>query len=343
MDGTTGYEFTASAIGVTVDRARKRAFTDFYREFTGDDASVQAHVYESKQRILMDSLASEVNMLARRLERIAAAQRQWRDFTLVSLTRALIEIMAAFPVYRTYLRAGARQPRKTCGRCHARGAAGAAPRGAGARCQRLRVHSGNLALEQREPRGRASAEHERFALRFQQLTGPGDGQVRRGHGVLSLPPPDRPERGGRRIPAAFGISLERFHAQYAERLRSWPLSMVTTSTHDTKRGEDAAALPRRAHGDAGRVASGRARVGRRSRRNTRSRSGDAQRPSRRDEYMFYQALVGAWPFGWDGEQGAPQFIAAHAGLHAKGDARGQGQRRPGRRPTPRTTKASLAS
>src|SRR5690606_32297252 len=109
-------------------------------------------------------------------------------------------------------------------------------------------------------------------------------------------------------PSAFGVSLERFHAQYAERLRSWPLSMVTTSTHDTKRGEDAAAvlvllteIPDEWRATVYEWAAlGEAH---------RPRSGDASEPSRRDEYMFYQALVGAWPFGWDGEEGRAEFVA----------------------------------
>src|SRR5690606_34063037 len=75
VDGTTGYEFTASAIAVTIDRDSEAALTELYKQFTGDKRTFEAHVYESKVRILHDSLASEVNMLARRLERIAASRR----------------------------------------------------------------------------------------------------------------------------------------------------------------------------------------------------------------------------------------------------------------------------
>jgi (1->4)-alpha-D-glucan 1-alpha-D-glucosylmutase len=301
VDGTTGYEFAVSAIGVSIDSEAEAALTELYREFTGDHRSFEGHVYESKLRILLDSLASEVNMLARRLERIAASRRQYRDFTLVSLTRALIEIIAAFPVYRTYLRTGA------------------GPTEEDARQVQLAVRQARRRAPTLDPSifdfiettllangVNGDAESERFALRFQQLTGPvmaksvEDTAFYRYQRLIALN-----EVGG--DPASFGISLERFHAQYAERLRSWPLSMVTTSTHDTKRGEDAAALLallteipaewRSAVFEWADLAQ-----------KYKSSAADGQAPTRRDEYMYYQALVGAWPFGWDGESERDAFV-----------------------------------
>jgi isoamylase len=306
VDGTTGYEFVASAIGVTIDRDSEAALTELYREFTGDTRPFDAHVYESKLRILLDSLASEVNMLARRLERIATSRRQFRDFTVVSLTRALVEIIAAFPVYRTYLRAGA------------------SPTEADVRQIQVAVH---LARRRTAPTldpsifdfiqgillsngGTSASDHaetERFALRFQQLTGPvmaksvEDTAFYRYHRLIALN-----EVGA--DPAAFGVSLERFHAQYAERLRTWPLSMLTTSTHDTKRGEDAASvivllteIPNEWRAAVHEWAALADKY--------KSGNGNGVAPSRRDEYMFYQALVGAWPLGWDGQAGLGEFVA----------------------------------
>jgi isoamylase len=305
VDGTTGYEFAASAIGVGIDRDAEGAFSDFYREFTGDQRAFDAHVYESKLRILMDSLASEVNMLARQLERIASSRRQFRDFTQVSLTRALIEIIAAFPVYRTYLRSGVTPSEEDVRQVQT-----------AVRIARRRttpaldpsifdfIESTLLSTGIEGEAERAASE--RFALRFQQLTGPvmaksvEDTAFYRYARLLALN-----EVGA--DPASFGISLERFHAQYAERLRSWPLSMVTTSTHDTKRGEDAAAvlvllteMPN----------EWRAAVLRWAQLGDAYKSaiGDARWPNRRDEYLFYQAVVGAWPFGWNGDSGREQFV-----------------------------------
>jgi len=305
VDGTTGYEFAASAIGVGVDRDAEGYLTDFYREFTGDQRSFEAHVYQSKIRILMDSLASEVNMLARRLERIASSRRQFRDFTQLSLTRALTEIIAAFPVYRTYLRAGVPPSEEdvlqvqTAVRVARRRTTPALDTSIFDFIESTLLSTGVTGEAER-------AASEGFALRFQQLTGPvmaksvEDTAFYRYARLIALN-----EVGA--DPSTFGISLERYHAQYAERLRSWPLSMVTTSTHDTKRGEDAAALlvllsemPVEWRG----AVLGWAELADRH----RTPVGDARWPSRRDEYLFYQALVGAWPFGWDGESGLGEFV-----------------------------------
>jgi (1->4)-alpha-D-glucan 1-alpha-D-glucosylmutase len=146
--------------------------------------------------------------------------------------------------------------------------------------------------------GRAAMIH--FAMRFQQLTGPimakavEDTAFYRYNRLLCLN-----EVGG--DPGRFGTSLERYHADNLERARSWPLSMVTLSTHDTKRGEDASA----------RIAvlseipsQWRQIVARWARKTEPHKTpvgeGERYAPSPRDEYTFYQTLVGAWPFGWNG-------------------------------------------
>ncbi len=306
VDGTTGYEFNVSAIGVSVDREAEGAFSEFYRQFTGDTQSFGAHVYESKKRILMDSLASEVNMLGRRLERIAAARRHWRDFTLVTLTRALIEIVAAFPVYRTYLRSQV-TPAEEDVRQVTLAVRLARRRAVPALDPSIFDFIQGILLVSSAATDEERAEHEGFALRFQQLTGSvmaksvEDTAFYRYQRLIALN-----EVGG--DPAEFGISLERFHAQYSERHRSWPLSMVTTSTHNTKRGEDATALIavlteipaewQNAVLDWAGLAQ-----------KYKTSGHDTLAPTKRDEYMFYQALVGAWPFGWDGEEDRPVFIA----------------------------------
>lgn len=305
VDGTTGYEVAAALIGVSVDASAEPAFTSLYRELTGDDRSFQAHVYESKRRILMDSLASEVNMLARQLERIAGANRHWRDFTLISLTRGLIEVLAAFPVYRTYLRAGVR-PTEADVRHVTLAVRLARLRSAGAVDPSVFDFISEVLLRTGASTDGERHAHQAFAFRFQQLTGPvtaksvEDTAFYRYHRLIALN-----EVGA--DPGQFGISLERFHAECAERWRAWPLSMLTSSTHDTKRGEDAAAaiavlteLPEQ----------WRASVTAWSRLAERykTRREDTLLPSRPDEYMFYQSLVGAWPFGWDGEHERAAFI-----------------------------------
>ncbi len=304
VDGTTGYELTAALINLSVDQAAEAQLTQLYRDFTGDERTFAAHVYESKRRIVMDSLASEVNMLARQLERIAGANRHWRDFTLISLTRGLIEVLAAFPVYRTYLRPNA-PPGEDDVKNVTLAVRLARLRSAGAVDASVFEFISGVLLQKSGTTPLERRAHERFAFRFQQLTGPvmaksvEDTAFYRYQRLIALN-----EVGGN--PGQFGLSIERFHAESAERWRSWPLSLLATSTHDTKRGEDAAAMlailtevPDEWASAVARWASWAEKY--------KSPHGEARAPTARDEYMFYQALVGAWPFGWDGEQGREEL------------------------------------
>ncbi|HEX4514794.1 MAG TPA: alpha-amylase family glycosyl hydrolase, partial [Polyangiaceae bacterium] len=103
IDGSTGYDFLGAMRGVFVDPAAERAITEQHRSFTQDLRTYGDHVRESKDVVLRFSLASEVHMLATELEAIASRSRRFSDFTRMTLTRALVEVIAAFPVYRTYL------------------------------------------------------------------------------------------------------------------------------------------------------------------------------------------------------------------------------------------------
>jgi (1->4)-alpha-D-glucan 1-alpha-D-glucosylmutase len=299
VDGTTGYEFGAAVIGLFVDAASERALSTLYQSFTGDRASFAEHVYRSKHQIVRYSLASEVNTLGRVLDRIANADRRWRDFTLISLTRALIEVLAAFPVYRTYLREGsaASEHDERCVRQAIRDARNNNPSLSPSLFPFLEDVL-LLRTRQTEPE---IEEHERFALRFQQLTGPvkaksvEDTAFYRYSRLVCLN-----EVGN--DPGHYGSSVEDFHAQNAERARAWPLGMISTSTHDSKRGEDASAriavlseMPeawRRAVRAFDSLAEG-----------ARNAKEATAAPSRSLEYLFYQTLVGAWPAAWDGRQG----------------------------------------
>src|SRR5581483_6365141 len=138
------------------------------------------------------------------------------------------------------------------------------------------------------------ADRCRFAMKFQQLTGPvmakgvEDTAFYIFNRLVSLN-----EVGG--DPAMFGVAPEQFHRQSANRRRRWPHELLASSTHDTKRSEDVRAridvvseMPR----------EWRAALNRWTRLNRRFRGRveGASAPSRNDEYLFYQTLLGAWPF-----------------------------------------------
>lgn len=295
VHGTVGYRFANVVTGLFVDRSAEDPLTETYHRFIGREVDLQQLVYEKKRLVLSTSMSSEVNVLARELNRISEMDRRSRDFTLDSLRRALVEVIALFPVYRTYVDAwrevDARDEQYitwAVARARRRDAVSSAS---------IYDFLQNILLR-RHPPGTGEAERAvmlRFAMKVQQLTGPAmakgleDTAFYLYHRLTSLN-----EVGSE--PERFGCSPATFHLRNQERAEQWPSSLVTTSTHDTKRSEDVRAricvlseVP-----EAWRLA-----VRRWARLNARHRTAvrDHPAPDANDEYLYYQTLIGAWPMG----------------------------------------------
>ena len=103
VDGTSGYDFLNVLNGLFVATENRQAFTRLYRDWTQDPRPFAEVVYDAKRLIMQVSLASEVHMLAHQLDRLAQQHRRSRDFTFNSLRYALQEVIACFPVYRSYI------------------------------------------------------------------------------------------------------------------------------------------------------------------------------------------------------------------------------------------------
>jgi (1->4)-alpha-D-glucan 1-alpha-D-glucosylmutase len=236
IDGTTGYDFLVQASGLFVDRAAERSFTRLWHEVTGDARSFGEHAREAKRATMRSSLSSELHMLSQRLERIAMRDRRSRDFTLPMLHRAVAETIAAFTVYRTYIRPdGSREEKdESIVRRSTRLAQRRNPEVEPSVFEFL----SDVLLLAREPIDDDDrAARTQFAMRFQQLTGP----------VMAKSVEDTAfytyarfaalnEVGG--SPERFGTTIGELHAGNELRRARWPRTMTTTSTHDTKRGED---------------------------------------------------------------------------------------------------------
>ncbi len=269
VHGTTGYRFAGLLSGLFVDGAAASRFDRIYRSFTGDRRSFEEHAYDGRMLIMGTTLFAELSMLAARLARIAAGNRWTRDYTASGLRKALAEVAARFPVYRTYV--------------SARGVSAA---------DRRTIEEAVLTLDAAPPRGARRKAMLGFAMRYQQFTSP---VVAKGVEDTAF------YRYGRLAalnevgndPREFGVPLKAFHAAAAERARRWPWTMLGTSTHDTKRSEDVrarlAVLSELA--PAWRLAL--RRWGKQNRRH-RTELGGEPAPSRLDEYLFYQALLGIW-------------------------------------------------
>jgi (1->4)-alpha-D-glucan 1-alpha-D-glucosylmutase len=289
---TTGYVFLNSVNGIFIETENGKAFDDIYTRFIKSKVNYQDLVYEKKKLIMQTSMPSEINMLGRILNRISEKNRNTRDFTLNNLTTAIIEVIANFPVYRTYATYEGVNERD---RRYIEAAVSRAKRKNPALSATVFEFLEEVLLL-RYPE--AFNESDRmewldFVMRFQQLTGPvmakglEDTAFYVYHRFISLN-----EVGGN--PERFGTPLETFHGQNIERTKFWPNAMITTATHDTKRSEDVKArlnvlseIPE----------AWRQGLLRWSRINKRRKSVvDGQWiPDRNEEYLIYQTLVGTWP------------------------------------------------
>src|SRR3989442_6538645 len=74
----------------------------FIRERRGR-VTLSELAYRSKKQILHETMSGDINSLGHQLNRFSERNRHFRDFTLYSLISTIKEIIASFPVYRTYV------------------------------------------------------------------------------------------------------------------------------------------------------------------------------------------------------------------------------------------------
>ncbi len=294
--GTTGYDFLNLLNGVFIDGRAAVSMRKLYLRFIGENRRFRDVAYESKKTILERSMSSELQVLARRLDRISESDRYSRDFTLSSLRTALLETIACFPVYRTYVRPGA-APVSDEDRRRITAALRIAKRRNPELSGSLFDFVGSVLLLEHPPHLSEQQREERreFALRFQQLSGPvtakgiEDTAFYRDYPLLSLS-----EVGG--DPETFSTSVEEFHRRSRERSEQWPHTMLASSTHDTKRSEDVRARINLLSESPAEWEQAIARWHALNQPHKTEVDG-AEAPSLNEEYLFYQTLVGAWPIG----------------------------------------------
>ena len=304
--GTTGYEFLNLVNGLFVDGSREGAFTRLYRDAVGDLPSFAELVYDKKLLILEIALAGEMQMLTHQLDRLAQKNRSSRDFTRNGLGQALREIIACFPVYRSYItgpdvtESDRRQVLRSIRRAQVRNPGMSA----------AIFHFIRDTLLQRPP---ASAipdyveDQRRFVGKFQQVTAPDmakgaeDTACYIDNRLISLN-----EVGG--DPDRFGIPVAAFHEEMLKRQGTHPHGLSATATHDTKRGEDVRA---RINVLSEMPDAWRERRAKWSALNERHRvqGEDFVAPDSNEEILLYQSLLGAWPIGPQSPEDHAAFVA----------------------------------
>lgn len=292
--GTTGYEFIHALNGLFVDPAGETPVTAFYQRFTGLDDPWSEVVYRGKRQVTQGSLASELNGLAYQLDRIARLDRRSRDFTLNGIRKALREVVACFPVYRSYVTDSASDTDKAVVGKATRWAYRRNPMLGKAIFDFIR----DTVLLKDSPSGPASAEYRdlqrHFAGKFQQVTSPvaakgvEDTAFYVFNRLVSLN-----EVGGE--PGKFGWKPEAVHAFFAARAAA-PGGLSPLSTHDTKRSEDVRA---RLNVLSEIPSEWAERVTRWAELNRAHKAEVEERPApdANEEYLLYQTLVGAWQVG----------------------------------------------
>jgi len=293
VEGTTGYEFLVRVNGLFVNPANERAVNEAFERFTRLRAPFREFAYRSKQLILRMSMASELQVLAHDLTRFSERNRHFRDFTLNLLLHAMREIIASFPVYRTYVNG-----RESDVTAHDRRYIDHAVNEAKRRnpqypavvfefVRGLLLKKADYIPE--EERG----EHIKFVGKFQQVTSPvtakgiEDTALYLYNRLVSLN-----EVGGE--PDKFGVAPDALHAWLADRAANWPHALSASSTHDTKRSEDVRARINVLSELPGEWRPATQRWARMNRK-ARSLINGESYPSRNEEYLLYQTLVGTWP------------------------------------------------
>jgi (1->4)-alpha-D-glucan 1-alpha-D-glucosylmutase len=293
VHGTTGYDFANHVIQLLVDSSAESAITGAFRRFLGHSMHFGHLVYAKKRQVMRLALANDVNVLGNMVDRLSEQNRWYRDFTLQALGRAVIETIACFPVYRTYVAPG----RPVRGEDHQvieRAIAAAKRRNPDieesvfnfVRDILLFRFPDNLDEQARQ-------EHNQFVLKFQQYTSP----------VMAKGLEDTVfyifnrlaalnEVGGE--PQQFGIGVETFHQRNQDRLRVWPATLLTTSTHDTKRSEDVRARMV-AVSEIAQLWGRSIQRWRTANRQWKKRIEELDAPDANEEYLLYQTLLGTWP------------------------------------------------
>lgn len=291
IHGTVGYDFLNLVNGLFIKSENKNVFTDFYYNFLKTHLNFEEMVIECKKLIMNASLAAELNVLSNYLNQISEMYLFSRDYTLNSLRNALLELIACFPIYRTYV---SEEEEAVTSKDSIKWAVNLARNRSLITDILIFDFIEQVLLLELED----DINSERyqailnFTLKFQQYTGPlmakgfEDTFFYRYNRMVSLN-----EVGG--APNKLGVSVEEFHQQNLNKSKSIPNSMLSSSTHDTKRSEDARS---RINAISEFPQEWQKLVKKLHSINKLSQKNSYGLPAidKNDEYLVYQSLIGIW-------------------------------------------------
>jgi (1->4)-alpha-D-glucan 1-alpha-D-glucosylmutase len=309
VHGTTGYEFANQVVQCLTDASAEKSFTRCYDRFIGRPSDFATLVYEKKKQTMQNALGSEIAALGRMLDELSEMHRHFRDCTRNLLTTAIREVMACFPVYRTYASDDgtlSAEDEKNILR------AVSAARRRNPSMEKVVFDFLRAVLLLRLPEGLSDDQrraHFRFVRKFQQCSGPvmakglEDTAFYIYNRLIALN-----EVGGN--PGLFGIDVKKFHTLSKTRLEKTPHSLLATSTHDTKRSEDVRMRLAALSEMPGEWRDAVKRWSKLNKKHLTSVGGEPA-PSRNEEYLLYQILLGAWPLRQEDHESFPERIQAY--------------------------------
>jgi (1->4)-alpha-D-glucan 1-alpha-D-glucosylmutase len=288
VQGTTGYEFLNDLEDVFVDPA---GFTEIERDYRRwrklGETTFHDIVLAGKATVLNGPLRADVDRLSVLLKTLTrAAGMPW---SRREVGAAIVEFTAAMPVYRTYIDPS--QPIDEADRLLIeRASRDAQARNAGVAPIVAFIADALL--------GNVTAIDEttrtQFVRRLQQLTGPAAAKGLEDNALyVYVPLVSRNEVGGA-PDRVLDDAVARLHDANARRVDHWPLGLLCTTTHDTKRTADVRSridvLSELPHEWERSVRRWR-RLNEKHRRVVKGRMA----PDINSEYLLYQSLVALWP------------------------------------------------
>ncbi|MBB3593830.1 (1-_4)-alpha-D-glucan 1-alpha-D-glucosylmutase [Rhizobium sp. BK529] len=281
VEGTTGYEFIATLSELFVESGGLQTLNTAYRRLAAGNGDFEEGRRAAKTLMVERNFAGETGRLTQ------IAHGIFPELAEETIAQAIRELLIAFPVYRTYGADGPLDARDAAFLQTAVASAGG------------HVHDSEtlerIAAILEGPVDDNSARE--FRMRFQQLSGPimakamEDTLFYRYNRLLAMN-----EVGGEPDHAPGGVDA--FHLMMKDRQQSQPFGVSTTSTHDTKRGEDARA---RLYilSEGADVFANAIEHWCRLNASHRKELPDGAAPEPNIEWMLYQALAGAWPKDFD--------------------------------------------
>lgn len=256
VQGTVGYEFLNQLNGIFIYQPNHEAICSLYQEFTGMTQNSKDVKYECKKLMLNTSFQSDINRITKNCPHIK---------------EALIEFIACFPVYRSYINPSVIHEEDK--------------EYIQAAFSRAKKHQPSIDYA---PLEQLLSKNTSFAMQVQQLTGPimakglEDTMLYRYFPLASLN-----EVGGE--PGIFGLNLEHFHKKNLERQKHYPYGLLSTTTHDTKRSEDVRARIN--------VLSEIPELWKKALLNWKelNKQHKSEAPDANEEYLLYQNFIGTWP------------------------------------------------